>query len=84
MFNINDLILFINSIIYQNNTIDEYSIYEYSIDKDEYSIDKDEYFIDKDEYSIDKDKYFIDTKAINYNIQDENFIDEVSMLFYLI
>ena len=63
MFNINDLILFINSIIYQNNTIDEYSIYEYSIDKDEYSID---------------------IEAINYNIQDENFIDEVSMLFYLI
>jgi len=56
MFNINDLILFINSIIYQNNTIDEYSIYEYSID----------------------------IEAINYNIQDENFIDEVSMLFYLI
>jgi len=60
MFNINDLILFINNIINNNN-----SIYEYSIDKDE-------------------DKYSIDTEAINYNIQDENFIDEVSMLFYLI
>jgi len=66
MFNINDLILFINNIINNNN-----SIYEYYIDK-EYSIDKDE------------DKYSIDTEAINYNIQDENFIDEVSMLFYLI